>query len=83
MYKAPTRSLRALFLTLMTLLVAFVAVETALTPTAEARAGEGLSSCGTEAAPCLLAPVAVEVDAGGEEQLVSTASVRQMLRVGS
>lgn len=83
MYEAPTRSLRALFLTLMTLLVAFVAVESALTPTAEARTGEGLSTCGTEAAPCLLAPVAVEAEYESGEQLVSTASVRQMLRVGS
>lgn len=75
------RPLRAMFLTLMTLLAAFVAVETALTPAAEARVAEGLSACGTQTAPCLLDVVEVELEA--PPRLASTAAARKMLRVRS
>ncbi len=71
-------SLRALFLSLSLVLATGLVVESALTP-----AAEGLSACGTEAAPCLLEPVAVEVVVEGGEYLASTASARQMMRIGS
>jgi hypothetical protein len=79
------RPLRALFLTLMTLLVAFVAVESALTPVAEARVAEGLSACGTEESPCLLEMIEVEIEDASEAspRMASTVSARKMLRMRS
>lgn len=79
------RKLRALFLTLMMLLAAFVAVESALTPAAEARVAEGLSACGTEASPCLLETIEVEIEGSSEAspRMASTVSARKMLRMRS
>lgn len=76
-------SLRALFLSLSLVLAAGLVAESALTPAADAYAAEGLSDCGTEDAPCVLEPVAVEIVVEGGEYLASTASARQMMRIGS
>jgi hypothetical protein len=55
-------SLSALVLVPTLLLVTLVVATTATTGGADPRAGaEGLSTCGTAAAPCVLAPVAVEL----------------------
>ena len=85
MYTAPPkppRTPRSIFLTLMFVLTAFVLVETVLPAprTAEARATEGLSACGSEADPCILAPVEVEAP---RDRLANTAPLRQVVRVGS
>jgi hypothetical protein len=77
------RSLRSLFLTLMMLLATIVAAETVFTATAEARTAEGLSTCGSQAMPCMLDPVSIEaVDEGTpRERLAETHRLRKQLRV--
>ncbi len=76
------RSLRALYLTLALLLAGYMMLDTAYTRTAEARSSDGLSACGSEAAPCTLAPVLVQAPPA-RDHLAATTTHRLTLRARS
>jgi hypothetical protein len=89
MTKTLSRSVRFMFATLVLTLTAYTLLESALgaspvradAAVAAAPAPEGLSTCGTEAAPCRLEAVTVRADAPEAHLASSGRAPRMTLRV--
>jgi hypothetical protein len=72
------RPLRALYLTLALLFAAFAGSEIALASTSDDRGA--FTACGTEEAPCMLEPVAVEA-VPEDGHFAATSAARKTMRM--
>lgn len=79
-----THTVRYFFAMILLGLTLFTLIESALgAGRTSIAAAEGLSACGTEAHPCVLAPLTVEAGPEGAHLASSERAPRMVLRVGS